>query len=330
LIGTLAELRLNKKDWNGAREAAAMLLKINPKAEVAQRIVAAIQLGQKNYDQSIDTLKQALDPASVPSASTMAAMVTTYLQGGKVLEAEGFVNSIIAANPTNSDAVLLLGTIKQAQRKADEAEVQFKKVIELVPASPTGYFSLGRLYALGKRNDEAEAVLKQGREKAPIDLGSSLLLANLLETKGAVEEAIGVYEEQLKRTPDVLVVVNNLASLLADFRTDEASSTMAQSLAKRLESVDVPQFKDTVGWLAYKRADLRSAVNNLEAARDRLPELAVVRYHLGLTYSELRRTEDALRELNAADKLIGPSDPLGPKIAAARDKVTSQPQTTAQ
>jgi cellulose synthase operon protein C len=330
LIATLAELRLNKKNWSGAQEAAAMLLKVNPKSEVAQRVVAAIQLGQKNFDQSIETLKQALDPSTVPSASTMAAMVTAYLQGGKVLEAENFVNSIIAANPKNSDALLLLGTIKQAQRKADEAETYYKKVIDMTPDSATGYFSLARLYALGKRNDEAETVLKQGRAKAPIDLGSSLLLANILETKGAVDEAIAIYEEQLAQSPDVLVLVNNLASLLADYRTDEASSAKAQALAKRLEAVDVPQFKDTVGWLAYKRGDLRVAVSNLETAREKLPELAVVRYHLGLTYADLRRPDDAKRELEKADGLIGPNDPLAPKIAAAMEKIKSQPQGNVQ
>jgi tetratricopeptide (TPR) repeat protein len=317
LVTTLAELRLNKGDWNGAEAIANALLKLDANSEVGKRIKAGVQLGKKQFDESIDTLKQAIDPAKPVSGSAMAALVTTYLQAGKVKEAEDFVNATLAANPESVDALMLLGNIRYAQRRSSEAEAQYRKVIELRPKLASGYFSLARMFASEKRSDEAIEILKKGREAAPIDLGSSLLLASIYEIRGSVEEAIKIYEEQLVATPDVLVVVNNLASLLADFRSEPESQERAQALARRLESIDVPQFKDTVGWVAYLKGDLRTAQVNLQDAVKRLPEVAAVRYHLGMTLAGMKRNDEAKAELQKASELAGPDDPLNKKIDEA-------------
>jgi cellulose synthase operon protein C len=318
LITTLAELRLNKGDWQGAAVIAESLLKHDPNSEVAKRIKAGVELGQKKYAESIDTLKTALDPAKPASTGLMTAMVTAYLHAGKVEDAEKFVQSSLDANPKNVDAILLMGNIRSAQRRSSDAEALYRKAIELQPKQAIGYFSLARLFASEKRSDEAEALLLKGREMAPLDLASSMLLASLYEVRGSVDDAMKIYDQQLARTPDVLVIVNNLASLLADHRTNDPESMLrAQALARRLEAVDVPQFKDTVGWIAFLKGDHRTALVNLQVAKDKLPEVAVVRYHFGMALAAVKRTEDARLELLKANSLIGPNDPIGPKIEDA-------------
>ncbi len=327
LITTLAELRLNKGDWAGADVIAKTLLKYEPDSEVAKRIKAGVELGQKQYQQSIDTLKNAIDPAKPVSSGLMTALVTAYLHAGKVQEAEDFVNSSLSANPKNVDAVLLMGNIRSAQRRSSDAEEQYRKAIALAPKQAIGYFSLARLFASEKRSDEAEEILKKGREMAPLDLGSSMLLASLYEVRGAVDDAMKVYEQQLEQTPDVLVIVNNLASLMADQRSSNPESmARAQALARRLEAVDVPQFKDTVGWIAYLKGDLRTALINLQTAKDKLPEVAVVRYHLGVTLAALKKKEEAKAELEKANSLVGPNDAIGPKIEEAIKKLSEPAQ----
>ncbi len=327
LITTLAELRLNKGDWAGAAVIADSLLKHEPNSEVAKRIKAGVELGQKKYAQSIDTLKTALDPTKPASSGLMTAMVTAYLHAGKVDDAEKFVQSSLDANPKNVDAVLLMGNIRSAQRRSSDAEALYRKAIELQPGHAIGYFSLARLYASEKRSDEAEEMLLVGRGKAPLDLASSMLLASLYEVKGKVDDAMKIYEEQLVQTPDVLVIVNNLASLLTDYRSnDPESMTRAQALARRLEAVEVPQFKDTVGWIAYLKGDYRTALVNLQVAKDKLPEVAVVRYHFGMALAAVKRTEDAKFELEKANSLVGPNDPIGAKIEDAIKKLAAPVQ----
>ena len=99
--------------------------------------------------------------------------------------------------------------------------------------------------------------------------------------------------------------------------SDAASLATALQLSKRLEAVDVPQFKDTVGWVAYRSGDYRTALLNLEAAAEKLPDLALVKYHLAMTYAALKRTADARAQFAKAEALITDDDPLKAKIAAA-------------
>ena len=111
-----------------------------------------------------------------------------------------------------------------------------------------------------------------------------MALAAVFAQSGDYEAAIAEYEYLLKQQPGSVIVANNLASLLADYRTDKASLERAHSLAAILRKSQVPQFKDTLGWVSYRRGDYKSAMSLLEEAAAELPNLPDVRYHLGMNY----------------------------------------------
>ena len=191
------------------------------------KIAGAVLLGQKKFDESINTLKGAY--ASAPNAvQPMYSLFVAYVQAGKMADAENFLQSILTANQNNADAHVLMGALKMMQKQPNEAEAAFKLAVERQPASPVGYVALSKHYLSQNKAAEAEAVLKAGREKAPGDLSLNLVLAGLLETKNDFDGAIAVYDEQLKATPDALIVINNLSSLLADYRTDAESLERAR------------------------------------------------------------------------------------------------------
>ena len=95
----------------------------------------------------------------------------------------------------------------------------------------------------------------------------------------------------------------NLASLLVENSSDEASLERAAKLAEVLKSSTVPQYQDTVGWVQYKRGNTADAVKSLEAAASKLPNLAAVRYHLGMSYLAAGRKAEAADQFQAALKL---------------------------
>src|SRR5262249_32962707 len=103
-----------------------------------------------------------------------------------------------------------------------------------------------------------------------------------------------------EKAPDSLIVINNLASSLADHRTDKASLDRAISLAAALKRSPVPQFKDTVGWITYLQGDYKAAVPLLEEAAKALPNRAIVLYHLGMSYLAVGETEKAAAQLKLA------------------------------
>ena len=59
-------------------------------------------------------------------------------------------------------------------------------------------------------------------------------------------QAIAQYEAILKDQPNSLVAINNLVSLLLDYRSDKESLDRAFSLADALKNSNVPQFQDTL------------------------------------------------------------------------------------
>jgi Flp pilus assembly protein TadD len=97
-----------------------------------------------------------------------------------------------------------------------------------------------------------------------------------------------------------MIAANNLASILADHFTDKASLQRAQSLATMLHQSDVPEFRDTLGWVSYRQGDLKAAVPLLQEAAAALPDVGLVHYHLGMAYAGSGQEAMASRELRTA------------------------------
>jgi tetratricopeptide (TPR) repeat protein len=116
--------------------------------------------------------------------------------------------------------------------------------------------------------------------------------------------------------------LNNLASLLADHRSDQASLDRAQSLAASLRQSPVPQFKDTLGWVTYLHGDYKDAVPPLEDASRAIANRALVHYHLGMSYIGIGQGEKASEQLKLA-LTQAPDADLKPKIEAALKKLGS-------
>src|SRR6185312_4288186 len=99
-----------------------------------------------------------------------------------------------------------------------------------------------------------------------------------LEQVADYEGAITEYEWVLNRQADSLIAANNLASLLADHRNDSGSLARAHILAARLRGIEIPQFEDTLGWINYRRGDIKEALPLLEKAAAALPNQAAVHF----------------------------------------------------
>ena len=109
----------------------------------------------------------------------------------------------------------------------------------------------------------------------PDSIALRLAMAEVLEQTDQYEAAINEYEYILNKQPGLMVAANNLASLLSDHRSDKASLERAQALAASLRETQIPQFKDTLGWISYRREDYVNAVSLLEKAVAALPDVTL-------------------------------------------------------
>lgn len=325
LLTTLARLRLSTQDWEGAEEIAQTLRTMGDSSGISEQIVGATQLGRGDVEKSIQTFK-GLYAQSQGAARSMAALVMAYARANKFDEAKAFLQTALDANEKNADALVLLGAIAKLEKKPDVAEAQYKLAIERQPDNAGGYSALFSHYVSDGKLDEAEKIVRAGRAKVPDSLGLGLRLTGVLERKREFDEAIAVYEELLEQHPQALILANNLASLLADYRQDEASAKRAQELSLKLRTTELPHFKDTLGWIAYRQGDHATALSYLKQAVQQLPDMALVRYHLGMTYAALERYEDAGYELSRAQELIKEEDPLKAQVAAAIQSIDGKVQ----
>jgi tetratricopeptide (TPR) repeat protein len=304
----LAQIRIGRGDWAGAQRIADRIAALEDADGVSQQILGAVFAGRKEYEQSIELFKQAYQ--ATPSESRpMLSLVQAYLRAGKEDEAMGFLQSVLSVSDSNNDARLLMGQLYAMQNENEKAFGVFREVIKRDPTNVMAYSNLASLNLRVDKKEEAIKVLEAGLAKVPGDLSLRLMKADIYELQKNYDAAIGVYEELLKEHPNADVVANNLASLLTDYREDEASLKRAHELALRFRSSNIAHFQDTLGWTYFRMGKAEEANELIKDANKNMPDVPVFRYHLGMTYMALDEQESARSEFEKALELAG-DDPF--------------------
>ncbi len=319
ILSALAQVELKRGDWAAAQGVADSIRNTSGGRIIGDQFLGAALLGQQKYDESISIFQSVVNEA--PSAvQPMIALVRALVRAQKADKAMAFVQSILRANPDNAEAQVLMGEVQIATGARNQALESFELAIQKQPKNAAGYQALASLYASEKNYDKAITVIQSGLQMQPDSINLQLAIADAFEHTHQYEAAISAYEQILRKQPGSMIVANNLASLLSDHRNDKASLERARILAASLRDTQIAQFKDTLGWVSYRRDDYVTAVPLLEKAAAALPNIALVRYHLAMSYIALRQTTKASEQLRAALSLSPDSD-LERKIQDALGKL---------
>ena len=315
----LAQLKLERQDWDGAEELAKSIRAVGGTTGLADQVLGAALFGQRKFEEGLAIYQHAVD-ADPAAVQPMAALVNALVRAGKVERAIDFLKSAIQANPESANPYVLMGMVESTTGASDQALQSFKLAILKQPDDPFGYQGLANFYIGQKKFDDALQVLRTGLQKRPNNMTLRLTLAGVLEQTRQYEAAIAEYEGMMGNQSNSTIVANNLASLLADHRDDRASLEKAKSIAAGLRELRVPQFADTLGWISYRSGDYVGAVPLLEKAATQLPNVALVRYHLAMSYVELKQYAKASEQLAAA-LALGPDRELEERIQGALKKL---------
>jgi cellulose synthase operon protein C len=316
ILSMLAQVKLARQNWKGALEAADAIKNIGNDRGFAAEIRGAALLGLGKTDESVAAFEEA--HAAAPDAVQPAGILATaYLKAGKADKSEALLSDMLKKYPQNPQLISLMGSTQLVKNNLAEAERIFKALIALQPKDPAGYRSLAGVYSMQKKYDEASNVIQTGLREQPGDLSLQLNQAGLLISKGDSDGAIASYEAILKAHPNQLLAVNNLTSLLLDYRTSTSDLDSAYSLAEGLKNSKVPEFQDTYGWARYKKGDYPTAIAALEDAQKKSPDIGSIRYHLGMVYNATGQAEKAQLQLKEALRLEPEGSPLKEKIKSA-------------
>ena len=316
LLATLAQIRLSRQNWTGALATADGVARLGDKSGLADQIRASAFSGQNKPAESIAALEKA--HAAAPDAvQPVVSLVSNYLRVGKADKAEALVQEMIRKYPDSAEVRVLMGQTKQAQNMSSDAVESYQAAIAKQPKDPNGYRALSDLYMREKNYNAALEVIEAGLREQPSNLSFRFTSAGLQILKGDPAAAMTQYEAILKDQPNSVLATNNLVSLLLDTRSDKESLDRAISLAEKLKSSAVPEFLETYGWAEFKKGDLKAAVSTLEAAEAKLPNLAAVHYHLGMSYSAAGQTDKAAEQFKKALDLEPDGTPLKDSIRSA-------------
>ncbi|MEL6111663.1 MAG: tetratricopeptide repeat protein [Pseudomonadota bacterium] len=301
----LAATRLSLRDWQGAEEVASLLKeKANAGDTTINQIIGTAAIGRGDYKSAIDQLSTA-NEAQPLSAQPLTTLISAYIEEGRNEDARTLLKEMIANDPDNYDARILLARVYFSENKLNDAESALNESLRVAPERVEAYDLLYRYYLRSGRRPEAFALINAGLEKFPKNYGLKIFEADILMNEQRFDEAIVVYENLLSRRPDDRLVANNYVSLISDFKEDQQSLSRAIEVAQTLRDIPNPDFQDTVGWAYYKAGQPEQAAEILKRAIENYPNAATLRYHLGATLLTLGDKEGARTQLEKSLDLGG-------------------------
>ena len=137
-------------------------------------------------------------------------------------------------------------------------------------------------------------------------------LANALNRKGRIEEAIPHYEEAIRLKPDYAEAYNNLGSALDD-RGQSDQAILQYQVALRLK----PDYADAyynLGNALRRKGQTDEAIGSYQEALRLKPDYAEAHNNLGIALYRQGRTAEAIRQFEEALR-------LKPKFAGARENL---------
>ena len=157
-------------------------------------------------------------------------------RAGRLQEAEKIYRQILHSDPSQPDALHLLGFIAYQVGRYTEAVELIDKAIERAPQAPDLYNHLGlALAAQGRRNDAIHAYQKaiELNPRFPEALNN---LGSSLRAVGELSAALTNYRLALDCQPDFADTWNNLGNLYRDMgEFDQALQAFRQALAFQLD-----------------------------------------------------------------------------------------------
>ncbi len=221
---------------------------------------------------------------------------------GRLDQAEPIYRRILEADPSNADALHLLGVIAFQTGKSEQALELISKAIESNPNQPSYYGNLALVAKRLGRAAEAIEAYERAISLKPDYAEAHYGLGNLLTEEDRLEEAVACFEEAVAIRPDDARSHHNLGSILSMLgKNDRAASCYEKAIAIK---PDYPEAHYNLALLS-KCTD-RSPVDTMKGllAKDKTVEGRIL-LNFGLSKALIDLGEDlrAFQYLRDANRL---------------------------
>ena len=205
---------INQKDISRAEQD------INKTIEVApQNATGYVQMGnlrqlQKQYGEAEKFYQKGLD-VDPSNSDALNGLMTVYLNQKEVDKAIAAANAQIAKVPNSSAFHDLLGTALSNYKKDYKgAETELRKAADLDKKNSDALLKLGQVLNAQGSVDQAIATYQQSAKENPNEISFYILLGELYESQKKFDDAKNMYQKALQIQHDNPAASNNLAYVM--------------------------------------------------------------------------------------------------------------------
>jgi tetratricopeptide (TPR) repeat protein len=276
--------RIIQKNWLEAVEVANRIIQDAGDEMEGRAALGKIYLAQGQAKKAIGEL-QRVNAAKPGPSEARSMLIQALIQDHQSVQAIGLLTKSTAADPKDADAFDLLGDVYFTLNRPDEALEALKQCIKARPKWDLPYLKLISLDMKMGQQTEAAELARAALKEMPNHPQLLLNLAMIEDARDQFDAAREAYEAVLKQQPRNLIAANNLAALIADaWPKDKVRLEQARRLAEPFRNSNDPVLLDTLGWVQYRLGNIDDAIEILERSAKAKPELAEIRYHLGMAY----------------------------------------------
>jgi len=272
---------IQQNDLRKAREELTALQKDFPNAFPVVMLTGDLQLAEKQIAAARASFERAATVAPY-DPDVVSGLVKTDLASGRPKDAVGRIEKALKVSQTPG-LVLLAATTYVAAGDPEKAETMFIKAIELQPARVQAYTLLGSFYIGQQRNPDAIDRFQDAIERDPNSVPAHTMLGMLYEMRQRPADAEKQYRKALEIDATASLAANNLAWMYVSGNRNLDEALQLAQQAKQNQPDD-PEIDDTLGWIYYRKDRTKLAIEHLERAAARGPDVPARHYHLGLAY----------------------------------------------
>ena len=236
-------------------------------------------------------------------------------------EAIPILKGVLAEDPRNAFATLVLGSAYMGMARSRDAITQFQRYVELVPTSSYAHQWMAICHL---RLGEREAALREAEAALALDpkfTDARVLKAGVLAARGQHDAAVRVLREAIATDAAKPMIRLDLAKILAEAgRGDEARTEFETLLG--LEPDSVPGLTG-LGALLASQDNLEGAEAALRRALGHDPQAAQARLNLARVLERRGRPDEAATEF----RRVAEDEKAPPDLrAAARARMPRKPR----
>ena len=264
----------------------------------------------------------------VITSSSVAALLhqaVAHHQAGRLDVAEALYSKALESDPSNADALNLLGAIAHGRNQLDRAKGLFERAIASDPGVPEVHFNIGNLLSAVYNIDGARSAYLRAIALSPRFSDAHLNLGVLLYKTDRFEEAAASFRQVIGITPSDPRGHFNLGQCLVQLsRPDNAEISLKRAvelapdyldahlaLAALYENADrfhdaivhtrraialnpLPEYYSNLGNLLRSAGELEAALAALRTALAEKPNETIVLHNYGAALLAIGRLEEAL------------------------------------